>query len=144
MTPSIHATRERFRAATDSLSRAVSFTAWRVPHGSKQSYPIDIPACMSPAGALNAALPSTMHRDTLLIRQDDSGRGGNTLHAWQIKRKSQARYVRGSDGLPHPVHELYAAELFSLAIAAFEPVRPFDALRDDVAGVDRSLVMGEG
>lgn len=130
----------KFRAATESLSRAVTFTAWRVPHGSKQSYAIEIPVCMSLAGALNAALPGTMHRDTLLIRQEDSGRGGNTLHAWQIKRKSQARYVRGTDGLSHPVHELYAAELFSVAVDAFEPVAPFDAFRDCAVGVDRKLV----
>lgn len=129
-----------FRAATESLSRAVTFTAFRVPHGSTQSYPLEIPACMSLAGALNAALPATMHRDTLLIRQEDSGRGGNTLHAWQIKRKSQPRYVRGADGLSHPVHELYAAEMFSVAVERFEPVAPFDALRDDACGVDRSLV----
>jgi hypothetical protein len=141
---SIHATRSQFAAATASLSRAVTFTAYRVPRGSTQPLPLEIPACLSLAGALNAALAGNClnHRDALLIRQQDSGRGGNTLHAWAIKRKSQARYVRGSDGLSHPVHELYAAELFSVAVEAFEPVRPFDAFSDDASGRDRQLVEG--
>lgn len=118
---------------------AVTFRAWRA---CGEAYPIDLgePAILT--DALNEALARgcLQHKDTLLICRDDIRTGRSELHAWTIKRKSQPRYVRGSDGTSKAVHDLYAAELFTCPVTGFYPIEPFDAFRDDPVGVDRTLV----
>lgn len=127
-------------AFADRLPKAVTFKAWRLAEG-QTALPVAVQAATLD-DALSAALVAggLCHKDTLFIRHDDMGRGQSTLHAWAIKRKSQARYVRGPDGCSRAVHDLYPTPLFSLAVDAFRPTPPFDAFKDDPVGVDRSLV----
>lgn len=131
---SIHRTREQFRTAVDSLQRAVEFTAWRLRDG-PQAYPIDLPPCDTLDDAIAAAKPSLLHKDRLFILHRDYGRDEAFQHGWTVRRKSTPRWVGGK-----AVHDLDLADHFCLAVAAFEPVRPFDALRDDAVGVDRRVV----
>lgn len=138
-TPSIYRTRTQFKAAVESLQRAVTFKAWRLRDG-PTAYPIELPPCDTIEDAVAAAKPSLGHKDRLFILEDGAGCGEAFQHGWTVRRKSAPRYVRGDDGLTKPVHDLDLYDHFALAVAAFEPVRPFDAFRDDASGRDLSLV----
>jgi hypothetical protein len=135
---SIHATREQFRTATDSLQRALTFTAWRL-RDTTIAQPIDLPPCDTLDEAINAAKPSLMHKDRLFILHRDYGRDQAFQHGWTVRRKSTPRWVAGK-----PVHDLDLADHFCLAVESFEPVRPFDAFRDSATGLDLSIVEGRG
>lgn len=129
-------------AFTHKLPRAVTFRAWKLGT-TDQAHPVEIEAdTLDDALAAALADGCLNHKDRLFILHSDEGRGRAWLHCWSIKRKSTPRYVRGPDMTSRPVYDLYAADPFVMAVDAFAPTRPFDALRDDPCGVDLTLVEG--
>lgn len=116
-------------------SRAVAFgptfAAWRVGERS-QAYPLD-PAGATLAEVVGNAAPSCFHKDTLIVRETDPLTRETTVHHFAIKRESKGRWVTRNH-VPTKVHDLYADPLFAMRVDAFEPTRPFDALRDEATG----------
>ncbi|USA40250.1 hypothetical protein NCF86_03590 [Pelagerythrobacter marinus] len=125
-------------------ARTTTFRAWRVPHDNLcPAIPLDIgePADLTEALASAQDATGLQHKDALLIHARDEARRAGVLRSYAIKRKSQAIWRKCEvTGAPKPMRPLYADELFALPIYDFEPERPFDALRDDAVGVDRSMV----
>lgn len=125
-------------------TRTVTFRAWRVPHGSLHpALPLDIGTPGDITEALAKAIDGTglQHKDGLLIHARDEARRAGVLRSYGIKQRSQPVWRKcEATGEPKSVRPLYADELFARPIFDFEPERPFDALRDDAVGVDRTLV----
>ncbi|RIV79543.1 hypothetical protein [Pelagerythrobacter aerophilus] len=125
-------------------TRTVTFRAWRVPHGSLHpAIPLDIGAPGDITEALARAIDGTglQHKDALLIHARDEARRAGVLRSYGIKQRSQAVWRKcEATGERRSVRPLYADELFALPIFDFEPERPFDALRDDAVGLDRTIV----
>jgi hypothetical protein len=95
------------------------------------------------AGALAELTQSGLaHKDTLLVQERHDGLRLHKLHAYRI-RKGVAIYQRNPEtGLSERIEPLKLDHLFSLPVDAFQPTRPFDALRDDPVGVDVGLIEG--
>lgn len=125
-------------------SRANTVQGWRIPAGSTQGYPLDRVA-ENLADALNELAPRCFHKDALALLEKRAGSRDAVLHIYTIKQESKATYVRNpATGVPEAVRRLYPDKVLSVAVDAFAPVLPFDALRDDVVGVDRGLVSQGG
>lgn len=139
MNISIHHTRQQFAEATASLQRATTFKAWLL-RDTTTAQPIKLPPCDTLDEAIAAAKPSLWHKDRLFILVTDAARDEAFQHGWTVRRKATPRYVRGADGCSKPVHDLDLADHFMLAVEAFTPTPPFDALRDGASGRDVHLV----
>ena len=74
------------------MTHSVTFDAWRLCEGSaRDTIPLDIEGDLTVDGAVNSALSCGVvlcHKDVLLIRQTDAGRGKAWLHCYAIKKKS--------------------------------------------------------
>lgn len=119
------------------------FRAWRVVPGNPLAYPLDIGAPVDLLEALNEAqLGSGLsHKDTLLIHERHAGKNRGVLRSYAIKQQSKANYRRDpATGIPRAERPLYPDLQFEVSVPEFEPERPFDALRDNAAGRDLTLV----
>lgn len=83
------------------------------------------------------------HKDSLSVLRDDAGKRSKLLQVYAIKRESKNTWRRDPmTGLSEPYRKQYAALVYTMAVDAFEPTRPFDAFRDNAVGRDLSLVEG--
>lgn len=138
---SIHRTRQQFTAAVNSLHRATVFTAWR------GNIAIENPALAAAQDfdqALAAVLDHCQPKTALFILRDDSGRGEQVLRVYRIVASTKRYFYRAAYDGGRPVRvALPDAKLDAeIPVLAFEPVAPFDALRDDPVGRDLTLVEG--
>jgi len=67
---------------------------------------------------------SVPHKSTFVLVVDDPRAGGTLTHWFAVKRKSKARWVT-VDHVARALHDTYPEHLFSLAVEAFEPARPW-------------------
>lgn len=120
---------------------ATTYRAWRTTPGG--TFPLDIGEPDTLADALNEAKLGTglAHKDGLYIHAFDARTNRGTLHSYIVVKKA-AQWPRDPiTGLPKRVEPLdFKLVGHPLAIDDFEPRRPFDALRDDATGFDRTLV----
>lgn len=122
--------------------RATTFQAWRVTQSAAYPARLAAPDTLDDAVAQALVGNCIQHKETLLVRVTPPT-GPSHLHAFVVKQKSQPVWVRDdSTGVSKPIRPLYAAPIFSMAIDAFMPTLPFDALRDPAHGRDLSLVEG--
>lgn len=127
-----------------AAERATRFRAWRVAE-SLVAHPLDIGAPIDLLEALNEAqLGSGLsHKDTLLIHERHAGKNRGVLRSYAIKQVSKPTYRRDpTTGVPKAERPLYPDLQFEVSVPEFEPERPFDALADNAAGRDLSLVEG--
>ncbi len=121
----------------------VSFAAWRVSDlRGHEGSPLKIEG-KSLAAIVQSAVVQCAHKDTIAVRETNPS-GKQVTHFYAVKRKANATYVWDAETLQQKrVHQLYADFLFSLAVASFIPVEPWNWSPDaDVVGVDRSVVEG--
>lgn len=129
-------------AFAHKLPRATTYRAWRLSGETARELAIGEPETLAEALA-QATMEYWVHKDTLLIHERDEARRKGTLHSYAI-RKKKAMWVANPCGGPAVrVEPLYPDPVFALPVDAFEPTRPFDALRDSASGVDRQLISGE-
>jgi hypothetical protein len=130
-----------FAAAVTTL-RAETWTAWRL--GERESLPIDLGQPETLDDALMAAMGRvTDSGQVIAIQRSHAGRRQHTLWQFRVTRSGRKGTWRPAydGGRPVFVGKLEPKLLCKTALAApFEPVRPFDAFRDDPVGVDRSVV----
>lgn len=81
-----------------------------------------------------------LHKDTLLIHQNDPRTGKQWLHAFKVRQGAADWRKNPQTGIAERWHPLKLDALFSVPVEAFAPTRPFDAFRDDPVGIDPQLV----
>ena len=119
-------------------THAHTFQVWR--QGTLGTEAQELGTAYSLDDAERLSMTFLQHKDTLYILESHTGTGVQLLHTYRV-RKGAAKYVRNPvSGLPERTEPMKLDKLGALPVAAFEPVRPFDALRDDPVGVDRTLV----
>lgn len=83
---------------------------------------------------------SVPHKSTFVLVVDDPRTGGTLTHWFAVKRKSKARLVT-VEHVTRAVRDTYPEHLFSLAVEAFEPARPWGwAPGADVVGRGGDLI----
>lgn len=94
-------------AAAAGLARysAVRFEAFRVSGG--QTSRLSIGECDNLAKAVVAAQPALLHREHLLVREENETTGAVRLHVYTVRQKP-AQWVRlAGDHMPQRVRELW-------------------------------------
>lgn len=121
-------------------SLAETFRAWRLPHGSSQAYPLDITGATELDEVEAAMVVGLAHKDRVFVREYHAGRKAGKLHGYYVKQKARTYRRDPLTGLSEAYHPLEVERQFTLDADAFLPTAPFDALRDDAVGIDRTLV----
>lgn len=113
-----------------------SFTAWRLS-STGTSHPLDVSAADTLDEVLSTVAPQCFHKEVFHVVERDEIARRSTLHAYVIKQS--ARVYRVAPGDVHPTWQtpLRAVLLYSMVIAAFEPVEPWRVMPGcDVVGLD--------
>ena len=133
----------QFAAAVDSLQRAVTFRAWR------NSRPVESPLLNTFTTfeeVADAFTPGAIFRAgemVLSVLREDAGRNEKEVRFYGFKQEGQRRFRRDPvTGVPVATRRIYPVLLHAMRVDAFEPVQPFDALRDCPVGCDLTLVEG--
>lgn len=131
------------------MAHSLTFDAWRLCEGNaRDTIPLDIDGDLTVDEAVNSALSCGVvlcHKDVLLVRQTDAGRGKAWLHCYAIKKKSNPTWRWNPVTLRNErVERLYPAPLFTIPIEAFAPVEKFRITREtthaEIVGIDPDLV----
>jgi hypothetical protein len=109
-------------AAQSPATIAPTITAYLILANLK-ARPIDV-AAREIADAAAEVAGSVPHKSTFVLVVDDPRMGGTLTHWFAVKRKSKARWVT-VDHVTSAVHDTYPEHLFSLAVEAFEPAKPW-------------------
>ena len=121
---------------------AEQWSAWRL--GERESIPLDIGQPETLAGALMAAMGGVRHAGEIVaIQHSHTGLRKHTLWQFKVSRSTKVGTWRDSTngGRRVFVGRLEPKLISQVAMAAaFQPIEPFDAFRDDAVGVDRGLV----
>ena len=121
------------------LPRAVTFRAWR------ENRPVNCPALTAAQSfeeAIAAVLPGSQHKSVVSVLRIDTGRNEQEVRFYRLKQSTKHGYWRDATdgGRKVFVGNLEPELLHALPVLAFEPARPFDALRDGASGRDLTLV----
>ena len=120
------------------VERALTFRAWRLPHGSEQTHPVAVEQAETLEEAREAAMigGALNHKDRLFVREYHDGKRAGLLHGYYVKQKAPI-WREGKR-----VQPLVLEHQFSMLTDSFLPTRPFDALKDEASGRDLTLVEG--
>lgn len=88
-----------------------------------------------------ACVKGIVHKETLMIHEVDAARDLQLLHAWRIRQGADVWRKNPVSGVSDRYRPLKPDHLFTFLVDQFVPTRPFDALRDDASGIDRTLVI---
>lgn len=120
--------------------RAVTFRAWT---GNREIINPALQEAATWKEAEDAAAPDTAHKAFVSILRTDPHM--QLVRFYTVKKSATKGEWRSAYDGGRKVFEgrLELKEVGELLVDAFEPKRPFDALKDDATGVDRTLIEGK-
>ena len=140
-----HVEAQQRGAFFDRLPHVRQFRAWRLAGGLStvtEARRVSIDAHTLEEACAQAS-HAARHKDTLFVQEIDEAKRVNRVHAFLIQEGAAVWRKNTVTGLSERKKPLKAKPLFVLPVEAFEPARPFNALRDDPTGVDADLIEGK-
>ena len=102
-------------------ARCLTYRAWRVGDGA-DAVPVPVDAAGSLAQAVERALVRATHKQALLVEERDCVTERTVLHAYRVRQKARAWRYNPETKTTDAVTPLFADALFSVPVAAFDPV----------------------